>query len=147
MKKMLLAAAALSLVTISAASAQVVERVWDKGGVWIVNRIDVKPGQYNAYIKYWRDVVLPRIEHGKKNGHVLGYHILNNTNPRDGEPDLYVMVNYKDMAAIDQPISYFEDMDRKLAGSLEGRQKQTAQARDLADFKGTTLLGEVVLTK
>jgi len=147
MKAILLAAAMLSLVGSSSASAQYVDRVYDKGSAWIVTRIDVKPGQYNAYMKWWRDTVLPRIEYGKKAGNVLSYHMLNNNNPRVGEPDLYVLVEYKNMAAIDQPFAYFEGMDKTLAGSFEGRAKQTASGRELSEFMGTSLLGEVVFPK
>lgn len=147
MKKVHLAAIA-SLAMASAASAQYVERVWDRDqSVWVVTSVEIKPGQGNAYMKYWRDVVLPRIEYGKAKGNILGYRVFQNLNARDGEPDMWVMVQHKSMATYDQPISYFEDMDKQLAGGGEGRAKQLATGRDLGTVMGQTLLKEVSFPK
>ena len=141
------AIAACSFVIGAAVSAQVVERVWDNGSVWVISTVDVKPGQYTAYIKYLRDVGLPRADYGRKVGDVLSYRVLSVQNPRDGEPDVLLLTEYKNMAVFDRGPAYADDMNRKLAGSLENRQAQMATNRGLSDFMGSMMAREVRLRR
>jgi len=148
MNRMVLGAvAACSFVLGAAVSAQVVERVWDDGSVWVISKVDVKPGQYNAYIKYLRDVGLPRIDYGRKTGDILSYRVLSVQNSREGEPDVLVLTEYKNMAVFDRGPQFSDDMNRKLAGSLENRQAQMAQARGLSDPMGSMMAREVRLRR
>ncbi|MGI8931728.1 MAG: hypothetical protein ACR2FK_05025 [Sphingomicrobium sp.] len=148
MKRIVLGAvAACSFVIGAAVSAQVVERVWDNGSVWVISKIDVKPGQYNAYIKYLRDVGMPRVDYGRKAGDILSYRVLSVQNVRDGEPDILVLTEYKNMAVFDRGPEFGEDMNRKLAGSLESRQAQMSQLRGLSDSMGSMMAREVVIRR
>lgn len=146
MKRMVLGAiAASSFVVGAAVSAQVVERVWDNGSVWVISQVDVKPGQYNAYMKYLKDVGMPRVEYGRKTGDVLSYRILSVQNSRNGEPDVILLTELKNMAVLDRGPEYGEEMNRKLAGSLEARQGQMVQLRDLTEPMGSMMAREVKL--
>lgn len=144
MKRMMLAAVAASAFVAGAAvSAQVVERVWDNGTVWVITKLDVKPGQYNAYMKYVKEVGLPRAEYGRRQGDVISQRVLSVENTREGEPDVLILTEYKNMAVFDRGPAFGEDMNRRLAGSLEGRQAQQVQLRNLVDFKGSMMAREV----
>ncbi|HEX8839892.1 MAG TPA: hypothetical protein VF750_05430 [Sphingomicrobium sp.] len=144
MKRHTLAAAVLaSFLTGAAVQAQVVERVWDNGTVWTIGLIDVKPGQFNAYMKYVRETVLPRIDYGKRTGAVLDYKILAVQNPRKDEPDILVLQQFKNMAAFDRGPEFFEELSRKTAGSLEAREAQLARGRQLADPMGSMMAREL----
>lgn len=124
-------------------SAQVVQRVYDNGSVWTVGYVDVKPGQFNAYMKLLHDVVIPRIEYRKRAGDVLSYRVLSVTNPRDTDPDVLVLTEFKNMSVFDRGPAYFEDMDRKMAGSLEARQGQMAQVRAMTEPRGSLMAREI----
>ena len=144
MKRMWLAAIAASSFMIGAAvSAQVVPRVWDSGSVWVINKVDVKPGQFNAYMRYIRDVGLPRVEYGRRAGDVLSYRVLSVQNPREDDPDVLILTEFKNMGVFDRGPAYGEEMNRRLAGSLEAREAQMGQLRQIADPKGSMLLREV----
>lgn len=148
MKRMMLAAVAVSAFVAGAAvSAQVVERVWDNGTVWVITKLDVKPGQYNAYMKYVKEVGLPRVEYGRRQGDVIRQRVLSVENTREGEPDVLILTEYKNMAVFDRGPAFGEEMNRRLAGSLEARQAQQVQVRNLADFKGSILAREVRFLK
>ena len=104
--KRTLAAAAIALamssgvmLATSTAQAQNAERVYDNGTVWTISQIETKPGMFDDYMKYlsstWRQIQ----EADKKAGYVVSYKVLTVESPRDHEPDVILMVEYKNMAA------------------------------------------------
>lgn len=124
-------------------SAQVVERVWDDGTVWTIGKVDIKPGQYNAYMKYFKEVTIPRLEYGRRSGDIVSWKVMSVMNPRHGEPDVLVLTEFKNMAAFDRGPAFGEEMSRKLAGSLQARQAQQVQLRELAEPMGSVMAREV----
>lgn len=147
MKRRTIVAVAASMFVGGAVSAQVVDRVWDNGSVWQITEFRVKPGQYNAFMKFVHDVSMPRIAYRRQAGDVLSYHVLQVNSPRENDPDLLVLTEYKNMGVLDRSPAYFEDMDRKFAGSLQSRQVQMSQARQLVDFKGSILAREMTFMR
>lgn len=144
MKNWVLAALVASSFLVGATvSAQVVPRVYDNGSVWTVGYVDVKPGQFNAYMKFLREVALPRMDYRKSAGDVLSYRVLSVANPRDTDPDILVLTEFKNMSVFDREPAYFEDMDRKMAGSLETRQGQMAQVREMTEPRGSLMAREI----
>ena len=144
MKKSVLAAFLASSFLIGATvSAQVVQRVYDNGSVWTVGYYDVKPGQFNAYMKFLKEVVIPRMDFRKRAGDVLSYRVLSVANPRDTDPDVLVLTEYKNMAVFDRGPTYFDDMDREMAGSLEARQGQMVQLREMTEPRGSLMAREI----
>jgi hypothetical protein len=53
-------------------------------------------------------------EDSKRRGWVIDYKVLTAVDPRDNEPDLYLMVEYKNMAAMD--VSLDQLAPRELVG-------------------------------
>ena len=92
----LVAGAAMLIAAAQVAPVMAQESSYTPGTVWEVGRIDVLPGQFENYLDYlattWKKVQ----ELGKKEGMVLSYHVLATNNARAGEPDLILVVEYKD---------------------------------------------------
>jgi len=131
--KMLLRAAALAagltLGASGAAQAQTAERVYDNGPVWVISYIETKTGMFDDYMAYlstkWRETN----EMDKKAGYVLDYKVLSVEAPRDHEPDVILMVEYKNMAAFDRPLAESEATSAKAFGSVV-KSNQAFAARD-----------------
>ena len=131
--KMLLRAAALAaglaLCATGAAQAQTAERVYDNGPVWVISYIETKTGMFDDYMAYlstkWRETN----EMDKKAGYVLDYKVLSVDAPRDHEPDVILMVEYKNMAAFDRPLAESEATSAKAFGSVV-KSNQAFAARD-----------------
>jgi len=131
--KMLLRAAALAagltLGASGAAQAQTAERVYDNGPVWVISYIETKTGMFDDYMAYlstkWRETN----EMDKKAGYVLDYKVLSVDAPRDHEPDVILMVEYKNMAAFDRPLAESEATSAKAFGSVV-KSNQAFAARD-----------------
>ena len=131
--KMLLRAAALAagltLGASGAAQAQTAERVYDNGPVWVISYIETKTGMFDDYMAYlatkWRETN----EADKRAGYVLDYKVLSVDAPRDHEPDVILMVEYKNMAAFDRPLAESEATSAKAFGSVV-KSNQAFAARD-----------------
>jgi hypothetical protein len=116
---------ALGAVATAPTQAQTSDRVYDNGTVWRVAAIETKPGMFNAYMKYlsttWRAIQ----EAGIKRGDVVSYKVLVDDAPRDHEPNLYLMIEYKNMAVFDRSLKELDDQTAATFGS-------TAKAQDAA---------------
>ena len=152
MKKTLAAAAIActlacgSLIGGSAVQAQPAERVYDEGPVWRVSAVETKPGMFNTYMKYlstsWRAIQ----EADKKKGDVLSYRILRVDAARDHEPDLYLMIEYKNMAVFDQSLKEGETQTSAVFGSLEKAQEMAVTRESMRETRGQMLLRELKFT-
>ena len=122
-------AAGLALCATGAAQAQTAERVYDNGPVWVISYIETKTGMFDDYMAYlstkWRETN----EMDKKAGYVLDYKVLSVDAPRDHEPDVILMVEYKNMAAFDRPLAESEATSAKAFGSVV-KSNQAFAARD-----------------
>jgi hypothetical protein len=103
----------------TSAFAQDHSRGWDSGHVVQVTEVHTKDGMFNAYINDLNNVWRKFLEAQKKDGYVIGYGMYSNVNQREGEPDLYLTVTYKNWAAFDRGIEYFEKLSADIMGSNE----------------------------
>mgnify|MGYP006885815557 CR=1 FL=1 len=139
-------AAAIMLPAVSA-PAQQTERVYDRGSVWSASYIETKPGQFNAYMadlnRNWR---LQR-EAAQKRGDELSYKILSVADTRDGEPNLVLMIEFKNWAVRDRTLAAVEADMRQLAGSLDNAQKLALDREKLRAQRGSRTAVELKFIK
>ncbi len=140
---LLVAIVVVAVLTPSAVKAQTTERVWDQGTVWSITYVETKPNMFNAYIKNLSQVWRRFLEEQKKTGDVISYKMLTVQNTRDGEPDLILMVESKNMAVFDRGIEYFEEMSKKIMGSLEDMQSDNIDRQTLRTIRSNVLTREI----
>ncbi len=140
----LLSAAAL-LVIPSLASAADSARPYDNGPVWDVSAIQTKPGHFDDYMRFvatsWRALQ----EELKKQGQVLDYKVLTVADPRDNEPDIYLLVEWKNMAAFDTPLDKQDALTRKMFGSVADANKAGLDRESIRTLRGDMLTRELIL--
>lgn len=140
----LLSAAAL-LVIPSLASAAEPVRPYDNGPVWDVAAIQTKPGHFDDYMRFvatsWRALQ----EELKKQGQVLDYKVLTVADPRDNEPDIYLLVEWKNMAAFDTPLDKQDALTRKMFGSVADANKAGLDRESIRTLRGDMLTRELIL--
>lgn len=98
MRKYLIAAAAAAVIATSPAIAQ--QSSYKLGSLWTAGRIDVEDGQYENYLDWLMKVWADNQAFAKSQGWILDYHILDNINPRDGEPDLILITRFADFPSV-----------------------------------------------
>ena len=143
MRKYLYSAlAAATLFGASPAMAQ--DSSYKAGAMWNASRIDVEDGQFENYMDFITSTWRGNQEFAKSQGWLLDYHILENINARDGEPDIILLTRFADM-----PTAAESERHGKI---LNARMKQDDHSADAASGKrgsmrklmGTVLYRELV---
>lgn len=125
------------------AFAQDNTRGWDNGPVVVVTQVDTADGMFNAYINDLNNVWRKFMERQMQDGYVLDYGMYSNTSPREGEPDLFLTVTYKNWAAFDVSNEYFEGISEEIMGSLDNMREAGLDRSKLRTIMGTTTLQEI----
>ena len=107
----------------------------------------MKPGQLNAYMqdlqKGWR----ASMEEGKKAGAILSYSIQRPVDPRAGEPNLYLITVYKDLASSQRPLADAEKSTAAIYGSLDHAHDAVMNRESMRTSKGALLLESLEFMK
>ena len=134
------------LIVVSPVWADDNKRNWDNGSVWSVSPVETKPGKFNAYINDLSRVWRAYLEDSKKDGDVLSYKMLNLVSARDEEPNLLLLVEYKNMAIFDRSMDYFDKQAMKIQGSLDKSIEANINREALRDLRGSILTREIHFT-
>lgn len=146
MKEKIIAIASLVLIATfgsTSALAQDHSRGWDQGYVVQVTEVHTKDGMFNAYIndlsKVWRKF----LEAQKADGDVISYGMYSNVNQREGEPDLYLTITFKNWAAFDRGVEYFEKLGSQILGSTDDMREANIDRGELRTIGSTYVLREL----
>ena len=135
---------ALSLTIASVCSAQS-DAPYTEGPVWNITMIKVKPGMGDEYLKSLAKTLKLSLEEGKKQNLIVDYKILlgNAATPQDF--DVLVMVESKNMAALDNGREKFDPIARKTVGTTDQQQAIQVKRLDIREIIGTKLMREITL--
>ena len=125
------------------AFAQDHSRGWDEGYIVQVTEVHTKDGMFNAYINDLSNVWRKFMDAQKESGDVISYGMYSNVNTRKGEPDLYLTVTYKNWAAFDRGVEYFENLSSEIMGSLEDMREANIDRGELRTIGSTYNLREL----
>ena len=136
--------AALSLGIASLCFAQS-DAPYTEGPVWNITMVKVKPGMGDEYLKSIAKTLKLSLEEGKKQNLIVDYKILlgNAATPQDF--DILVMVESKNMAALDNGREKFDPIARKIVGTTEQQQAIAVKRLDIREIMGTKLMREITL--
>ena len=146
MKNKLFAVLSLALfASLGSASAfaQDHSRGWEEGYIVQVTEVHTKDGMFNAYINDLSNVWRKFMDAQKESGDVIRYGIYSNVNTREGEPDLYLTVTYKNWAAFDRGVEYFENLSSEIMGSLEDMREANIDRGELRTIGSSYTLREL----
>jgi len=91
------------------------ESRYDFGNIWYVSGIDVLDGQFENYTAWLAEEWVKFRKLNATHGNEVGYHVLFNTNPRDGEPDLYLVTINKDFMKIAEGLALEKKVNEAMA--------------------------------
>jgi hypothetical protein len=136
------------LAFLAVSTAQADDRVYNDGGsVWTVGFIETNPGHFDDYIADLDRVWRRYLDEQKKDGDVLSYKLIPISFPRDGEPNLMLMVEYKNWAAFDRGNDYFDKIAEKLQGSIDNARKSNIDREALRKLRGGFVGQEITFKK
>ena len=118
---------------------------YTEGTVSVVNSFRTEPGMFNAYMAYLKNTYKPMMEEAKKAGHILDYSVYS-ASPRSPEdPNVYIVVTYKNMAALDGLTDRMDAIQAKYVGDQAKRDAAMADREKMRTMIGTEMLRELVL--
>lgn len=133
-----------SLVALAGAT-QAADRPYTEGPVSTVSSIRTAPGMFQTYMKYLSTTYKSLMEEQKKAGIILDYAIYQTT-PRDADdPDLYLVVTYKDMAALDGLADRTEAIQAKLIGTQDQRDAAAIDREKMRRPVGQQMMRQLIL--
>ncbi len=140
-KILLLIPMCMSLLLTPLAQAQ---EHYESGSFWAVTSVDTKPGMFDAYMENLDGLWRRQMEMMKEAGKVKNYMMFANVHAREGEPDLWLMVEWTSAGAMmDTPWEEWEAMTNELVGSAEKSQKLDIKRGEIRTLMSDVLLREV----
>jgi hypothetical protein len=128
-----------------AARAQDAPRPYDQGPVWEITHIQTKPGHFEDYMKVvagpWRRTQ----EALKKVGAVVDYKVLNLADARDGEADLILLVEWKNMGVFDASLADQDSITKQVFGSTSAADQGAVDREAIRHIGSDILTRELVL--
>lgn len=117
------------------------------GTYWTVTSVDTKPARFNDYLADLKANYRRSLDMQVADGKVKSYTMFSNVHARDGEPDLWLLVEWNSAAdMLDTPTEYFEGLTAKLFGSLDKGQAANIDRGAMRTIMSTTLLRQMSFT-
>ena len=131
----------VALIGIAAAA----DRPYTEGEVVNVSAVRTEPGMFEEYMKYLAGPYKQPMEEQKKAGVIVDYAIYA-ANPRSPhDPDLYLIIVYKNMAALDDLNAKTDAITEKVFGTLDQQSAATVQRGKLRTLLGSENIRELNL--
>jgi len=118
---------------------------FDNGPVWDFAQVQTKDGHFDDYMKWVSTEWKSQEEALKKAGMIVDYKVYLVQNARQGEPDIILAQEYKNMAAFDVPVAQQYAMQAKISGSIAKANQQQAARGSIRTIMGDVLVREAVL--
>ena len=113
------------------------DRVYTDGGsVWNVSFIETHPGHFDDYIANLNQIWRRYLDEQKKDGDVLSYKMIPIAFPRDGEPNLMLMVEFKSWSAFDRGNDYFDKLAKRLQGGVKQATQSNIDREEIRSLRG-----------
>ncbi|MGO9512116.1 MAG: hypothetical protein ACLP2F_00545 [Steroidobacteraceae bacterium] len=142
MKLRYLATLAVTALSLSAISSVLADdsKSYTEGTVTEVTSIRTKPGMFDAYMK-WLDTTGKQIrEDEKKAGLIVDYAVYAAMPRSPHDPDLYLVITYKNMAALDGLDDRAEPIIRKIWSTRDAAAKADIDRESMREILGSQLI-------
>ena len=134
-----LAMAVMSMSTMSSALADD-SKSYTEGTVTDVSSVRTKPGMFDAYMK-WLDTTYKQLmEEEKKAGIIVDYAVYGAVPRSPHDPDLYLTVTFKNLAALDGLDDRLEPIERKVWATRDAANKADADRESMREILGSQLI-------
>jgi hypothetical protein len=144
MKKLIISLGASTLLAAAPAFADD-QPTYDKGPVWDFGQVKTVDGHFDDYMKWLSTEWKAQEEALKKAGRILDYKVLLVADPRQGEPDIILATEYKNMAEFDRSTADEYAMQAKISGSVAKANTDQAARSSIRTILGDMVTREAVL--
>src|SRR5882724_2135159 len=118
---------------------------YTEGTVWNITMVKVKPGLGDQYLKGLAKTLKGTLDEAKKQNLIISYKILFGDASTPQDFNILVMVESKNMAALDNAREKFDPIAKKVVGSTEEQEKTATQRLEIREIMGGKLMREITL--
>ena len=118
---------------------------YSEGNVVNVSYIKVKPGMFDAYMKYLATTYKQQLEAQKEAGIVVDYAIYQADARNRRDPDLILTTIYKNWAALDGLADKLEPIQNKTFGSQDKSNAAAIDRESMRTLLGSEMIQQLVL--
>src|SRR5260370_23306664 len=118
---------------------------YTEGTVWNVTMVKVKPGLGDQYLKGLAKTFKGTLDEAKKQDLIISYKILLGDSATPNDFNILLMVESKNMAALDNGREKFDPIAKKMSGSVAQQEKIATKRLDIREIMGVKLMREVTL--
>jgi len=134
---------AASLLAFSARAQDV--RQYTDGPVTEMDYIRVEYGHFEEYVDWLNSTWKPTMEATKKAGLILDYKVVRATAKTPDQPNIFLMITYKNMAAALDKVVEQEEVAKKAIGTTEVQNKARVGRNRYRTVLGTEYVREIIL--
>lgn len=144
-KPVLAALAALVCFASANMTALADEHPYSEGPIVNVSSIRTMEGKFDEYMG-WLDTVWKKMqEESKKKGYIMDYEVLSVEPRGPDDPDLYLVITYKNWAALDGSIAKGDEIAKAAEGSLAAANKSQSERDKIRRVLGSQTMQRLVL--
>ncbi len=145
MKLSALRAIACTGLLLVSSAAMAADEPYTEGPVTEVSFIKVKPGMFEAYMKWVATERKQLMDEQKKAGIILDYKVYGAEAHNPNEADIILTITYKNMAALDNLGEKTEAIGNKVFGSQQKANEASISREQMRTVLGSQLIRELVL--
>ena len=124
------------------------ERAFSYGPVTEVDYIHVEYGHFDEYMAWVTSTWKPTMEAAKKAGLIIGYKVFQSSPKSPDQPNVYLEITFKDMAAyagdIGDQFDAFEAVTEKVICNAACQNQARVHRNEIRKVLGTELTREIV---
>jgi len=128
-------AAVVGLASTSAAAAD--DHAFTEGPVVNVYAIRTGDGKFDDYLKFLDTTWKATQEAGKKAGYIIGYEVVKVEPRGENDPDIYLVVYYKNWAALDGATAKADAIAKEVEGSVAAANESTVSRGTIRRILGS----------
>lgn len=116
---------------------------YEPGTYWQITGVETMPTKFDAYIEDISGLWRSQMEKMKADGKIVSYKLMGNIHPREGEPDLWLLVEWKSAGdMLDTPFEYWESLTDDIVGSREKSEELAVERGELRKIMSDMLVRE-----
>src|SRR5271156_6845544 len=117
-KNHIAAFAAVLGMALASVAAVADDHPFTEGPVVNVAAIRTEYGKFDEYMKYLATTWKAEQEAAKKAGYIISYRVITVEARGENDPDIYLVINYKNWAALDGAVAKGDAIAKQVEGSL-----------------------------
>jgi hypothetical protein len=118
---------------------------YTEGSVWNITMVKAKYGMGDQYLKGLAKTFKGTLDEAKKQNLIISYKILLGDAASPQDFDILLMVESKNMAALDNGREKFDPIAKKIEGSVEEQEKTATKRVEIREILGSKLMREITL--